>query len=167
MKGKNRRRIVFISFSGEEMGLIGSRYYVNNPKYSNMVFMLNMDMVGRWKGNSTINAFGAGTSQEVKGIIEGLKGYPFRPNITSGSGGGSDHAPFYQRGIPICFLHTGMHGEYHTPEDTASKIDYVGLAWVSKFAAHIVWEVNNLPVKPGFRGEVGKELEFFDHDLKR
>ncbi len=165
MKGKNKRRIVFISFSAEEMGLIGSKYYVNNPKYSNMVFMLNMDMVGRLKGKSTIDALGAGSSSDVKRVLEGLQGYPFRPNITSGSGGGSDHAPFYQKGIPICFLHTGMHGDYHTPDDTADKIDLRGLTLVSKYAAHIVWEVSELPTKPSFRGEaLLRDSEFFDHD---
>jgi hypothetical protein len=167
MKGKNKRRIVVISFSAEEMGLIGAKYYVNNPKYSNTVFMLNMDMVGRYKNKGTIDALGAGSSPEVRQVVSGLTGYPFKPNITSGSGGGSDHAPFYQKGIPICFLHTGMHDDYHTPDDTADKIDYDGLTWVAKYSAHITWEMCQLPSRPQFRGEVGVEVEFMDHDWKR
>lgn len=168
MKGQNRRRIVFVSFSAEEMGLIGSKYYVNNNPYPNTVFMLNMDMVGRLKGKKTIDALGAGSSPDVKDVLNKIQGYPFRPNITSGSGGGSDHAPFYQKGIPICFIHTGMHDDYHTPEDTADKIDYDGLLWVTKYVAHIVWEVDRLPTKPRFQGVVGeKEPEFIDHDWKK
>jgi len=167
MKGKNKRRIVIISFSAEEMGLIGSKYYVNHPLYPNMVFMLNMDMVGRYNNKGKIDAYGAGSSSEVKSVVGGLTGYPFRPNITSGSGGGSDHAPFYQRSIPICFLHTGMHNDYHTPDDTADKIDYDGLTWVSKYSAHILWEVCQLPRKPNFQGEVSGEVEFVDHDWNK
>ncbi len=165
MKGKNKRRIVVISFSAEEMGLIGAKYYVNHPKYSNTVFMLNMDMVGRYKNKGTIDALGAGSSPEVKQVVERLTGYPFRPKVTSGSGGGSDHAPFYQKGIPICFLHTGMHNEYHTPDDTPDRIDYEGLTWVSKYSAHITWEMCQLPTKPRFQGEVGVPMEFNDHDF--
>jgi len=169
MKGQNRRRIVFISFSAEEMGLIGSKHYVANNPYPNTVFMLNMDMVGRLKGKPTIDALGAGSSPEVKRVVEGIKGYPFRPNVTSGSGGGSDHAPFYQKGVPICFIHTGMHNDYHTPEDTADKIDYEGLLHVTKYVANIVWEIDRLPSRPSFQRVVGydKELEFIDHDWKK
>lgn len=166
LKGKNKRRIVFISFSAEEMGLIGAKYYVNNPTYPGTVFMLNMDMVGRLKGKTTIDAGGAGSSPEIKGVLGKITGYPFKPNIISGSGGGSDHAPFYQKGIPVTFLHTGMHGDYHTPDDTAAKIDYDGLHWVSKYAAHIVWEVDQLPTRPTFSGRAEEETEFFDHDHK-
>lgn len=167
MKGKNKRRMVFISFSAEEMGLIGAKVYVDNPKYSNTVFMLNMDMVGRYNNRGTISALGAGSSPEVRQIIQGLNGYPFRPNITEGAGGGSDQVPFYNKGVPICFLHTGMHRDYHTPEDTADKIDYDGLTWVSKYSAHIAWEVCQAKLKPSYRGEVGQPYEFNDHDWKK
>jgi Zn-dependent M28 family amino/carboxypeptidase len=165
MKGKNKRRIVLISFSAEEMGLIGAKYYVNNPAYPGTVFMLNMDMVGRLKGGS-IDAMGAGSSPQVKGVLQKISGYPFKPNITNSSGGGSDHAPFYQKSIPVCFLHTGMHGDYHTPDDTPDKINYDGLAWVAKYAAHIVWEVDQLPSRPTFSGVVGVETKFLDHEWK-
>jgi hypothetical protein len=167
MKGKNKRRIVVISFSAEEMGLIGAKYYVNNPIYPGMVAMVNMDMVGRLRGKSTIDALGAGSSPQVKQVLQNLTGYPFKPNITSGSGGGSDHAPFFQKSIPICFLHTGSHAQYHTPDDTPDKIDYDGILWVSKYAAHIVWEIDQLPTRPKFAGEVGAEPEFNDHDWKK
>lgn len=167
MKGKNKRRFVFISFSAEEMGLIGAKYYVDNQKYNNVVFMLNMDMVGRYNNKGVIHALGAGSSPEVKDIINNLSGYPFKPSITSGSGGGSDHVPFYNKGIPICFLHTGMHGDYHTPEDTADKIDFDGLTWVSKYSAHIAWEVCQANSKPSYRGVAGQSYNFNDHDWKK
>lgn len=162
MKGKNNRRIVVIAFSAEEMGLLGAKYYVDNPKYLNTVFMLNMDMVGRLR-DKKVDARGAASSPDVKKIIENLAGYPFTPVISGGAGGGSDQVPFYQKSIPICFLHTGMHNDYHTPEDTVDKIDMVGLTWISKYAAHIVWKVDGLAKKPSFRGEVGEERAFSDH----
>lgn len=167
MKGKNKRRLVFVSFSAEEMGLIGAKVYADNPKYSNMVFMLNMDMVGRYNNRGIIYALGAGSSPEIRRIITGLQGYPFRPSITEGAGGGSDQVPFYNKGIPICFLHTGTHRDYHTPDDTADKIDYDGLTWVSKYAANIVWEVSQSELKPSYRGIVIENYEFNDHDWKK
>jgi hypothetical protein len=166
MKGRNKRRIVMISFSAEEMGLIGAKYYVNNPIYPGTIFMLNMDMIGRLRKQKTIDAGGAGGSNEIKGVLQKISGYPFKPNITGGSGGGSDHAPFYQKGIPVTFLHTGMHSDYHTPDDTADKIDMEGLWWVSKYAAHIVWEVDQLSSRPTFSGKVNEDTDFFDHDQK-
>jgi acetylornithine deacetylase/succinyl-diaminopimelate desuccinylase-like protein len=169
MKGQNRRRIVFVNFSAEEMGLVGAKHYVANNPYTDTVFMLNMDMVGRLRGKGVIDAFGAGNSPDVKAILEKINGYPFRPNITTGAGGGSDHAPFYQKGIPICFIHTGMHNDYHTPEDTPEKIDYDGLLQVTKYVANIMWEVDRLPSRPRFQGTVGweTEVEFADHDWKK
>lgn len=146
LKGKNRRKIVFISFSGEELGLIGSKYYVANPVHPGTVFMLNMDMVGRLNGKPILEV--ACNSQEAVNILSRLKGYPFKPQITSGVSGGSDHAAFSNRGIPVCCLHTGLHPDYHTPEDTADKIDYVGVAKISKFAAHLIWELDRGNKKP-------------------
>lgn len=167
MKGQNRRRIVFVNFSAEEMGLIGSKYYVANNPYSKTIFMLNMDMVGRLNGKNTIDAFGAGSSPELKAVLNKIQGFPFRPNITSGSGGGSDHVPFYQKGIPVCFIHTGMHNDYHTPEDTANRIDYDGLLQVTRYVATIVWEVDKLPTRPRFQGTTLGESEFNDHDWNK
>jgi hypothetical protein len=167
MKGQNRRRIVFVNFSAEEMGLIGSKYYVSNNPFPQTVFMLNMDMVGRLSGKTSIDAFGAGSSPEIKTVLGKIQGYPFRPNITSGPGGGSDHAPFYQKGIPVCFIHTGMHNDYHTPEDTTDKIDYDGLLQVTRYVAQIMWEVDKLPSRPRFQGTVLEDGEFEDHDWKK
>lgn len=168
LKGQNNRTIVFIAFSGEEMGLYGSKHYVDNPLHPNTVFMLNMDMVGRYNNKGTLSCLGAGSSPEVRAICESLKGYTFRANCTSGSGGGSDHAPFYQKHIPICFLHTGQHNDYHTPDDTPDKIDYNGLTLISKFGTHLVWEIDRLDKKPSFTGIVSKDEDVFrDHDFMK
>jgi hypothetical protein len=163
LKGQNNRTIVFIAFSGEEMGLYGAKHYVNNPLYSNMIFMLNMDMVGRYRGQ--ISCLSANDSPEIKSICESLTQY--RPHCTSGSGGGSDHVPFYQKRIPICFLHSGGHDDYHTPDDTPDKINYDGLVLVTKFAIEIIWQVDKLPNKPSFIGVVKQDQEFLDHDWRK
>lgn len=167
LKGQNRRTILFIAFSGEEMGLYGSKYFVENPTHINIVFMLNMDMVGRYNNKGSLSCLGAGSSPEVKKVCEGVRGYPFTANCTGGSGGGSDHAPFYQQSIPVCFLHTGQHQDYHTPDDTPDKIDYNGLVLVAKFATNVVWDIDKLDRRPSFRGVVSKDDSFFDHDFKR
>lgn len=157
MKGKNKRRIVFIGFSGEEMGLLGSKFYVNNPAYPGAIFMLNLDMVGRLRG-----ALETGTnSEEMKSAMKRITGYPFKTSLV-GASGGSDHAPFHQKGIPVVFLHTGMHNDYHTPEDKASKMNFEGLTLVSKYTAHLAWEVDQLEKRPVLLPD-SPETEFRDH----
>lgn len=167
LKGQNRRTIFFVAFSGEEMGLYGAKHFVNNANYGNIVFMLNMDMVGRYNNKGVLNCLGADSSPDVKRVCEGIQGYPFTVNCTSNAGG-SDHVPFYQKNIPICFLHTGQHKDYHTPDDTPDKIDYNGLVLVTKFATNIVWEIDRLDKRPSFKGVIFKDDGIFsDHDFKR
>lgn len=130
LKGKNKRTVVFQSYSAEEMGLIGSRYYCNNPTFpqsspniNKHIFMLNMDMVGYLGKGKYAVAFSAGESSvDISTIIDELvPKYSFAKSITSRGSGGSDHASFYNKKVPIAFLHTGLHDYYHTPEDTADK----------------------------------------------
>lgn len=159
LKGQNNRTVIFIAFSAEEMGLIGSRYYCNNPIFpqgspniKNHIFMLNMDMVG-YLGNAKQNvAFNSGESSvDVAKIISELSGkYSFAKGITSRGSGGSDHASFYNKGIPIAFLHTGLHSHYHTPSDTVDKINFDGIEKVAKYGFELAWAVTNTNNKPSF-----------------
>jgi len=172
LKGKNKRTVVFQSYSAEEMGLIGSRYYCNNPTFpqsgpsiNKHIFMLNMDMVGYLgKGRYTV-AFSAGESSvDISTIINELvPKYSFAKNITSRGSGGSDHASFYNKKIPIAFLHTGLHDYYHTPEDTADKINYAGIEKVAKYGFELAWKVVQSDVSPRFNYGEFKEMEY-KHD---
>ena len=113
-----KRTVVFQSYSAEEMGLLGARHYVNSPKFpignpslKSHVFMLNMDMVGYLgQGAYAASWITADSSIDVGKYITELNGeYSFARSITSRGSGGSDHAPFYNKRIPVAFLHTGGH----------------------------------------------------------
>jgi Zn-dependent M28 family amino/carboxypeptidase len=172
LKGKNKRTVVFQSYSAEEMGLIGSRYYCNNPTFpinspnlQKHIFMLNMDMVG-YLGKGKYDAgFSAGESSvDISTIINELGGkYSFAKSVTSRGSGGSDHASFYNKKIPIAFLHTGLHSYYHTPDDTADKINYAGVEKVAKYGFELAWKIVQSDNSPRFNYGTFKAMEY-THD---
>jgi len=126
-KGSFGRSFVFIAFSAEEMGLLGSQYFVSNPliSLSSVKGMINLDMIGRLKNELTIEGTGSATeSDSLLNILE--KGRPFKVTHSAGASGGSDHTSFYNKGIPVFFFFSGMHYDYHTPTDTPDKINYKG-----------------------------------------
>lgn len=176
LKDKVRRTIVFQAYSGEEMGLIGSRYYCNNPTFprdnpsiKRHVFHLNMDMIG-YLGQGTFHATwnSRGSSVDVQKHINDLdKKYSFAKNITSRSSGGSDHASFYNKRIPVAFLHTGSHSNYHRPSDTADKIDYKGLEQVARYGFELVWQICQEDSKPRFNHTNFQVMKYIhDHGHK-
>ena len=121
------RSFIFINFSAEELGLIGSQYFVANPTVpiASIKGMINLDMVGRLKDELTIE--GTGSSAESDSILTILeKGRPFKVTRSAGAAGGSDHTSFYNKGIPVFFFFSGMHYDYHTPTDKANLINYAG-----------------------------------------
>lgn len=159
MKGKNKRTVVFQAYSAEEMGLIGSRYYVNNPTFPKgnpdirkHIFMLNLDMVGYLgKGRYFAGFYSGDSSADIGRIINELNTkYRFAKRITSRGSGGSDHANFYNKKVPIAFLHTGGHPHYHTPTDTADKINYDGVEQVSRYGFELTWKVIQSDSAPRF-----------------
>lgn len=172
LKGKTQRTVVFQAYSAEEMGLIGSRFYCDNPVYPKSnpdikkhVFMLNLDMVGYLgKGHYLASFLEGDSSVDVGLIIKELnEKYDFAKKITSRGTGGSDHASFYNKKIPIAFLHTGGHSHYHTPSDTADKINYEGLEQISRYAFELSWRVANETKPPQFNIEGFKVMDY-NHD---
>lgn len=175
-KLENKRTLVFIAFSAEEMGLLGSRHYVNHPEFpegnpsiNKHVFMLNMDMVGYLKkGKLPVGFSDVNSSIDINKYIGDLnEKYNFAKTITSRGSGGSDHASFYNKKVPIAFLHTGGHNYYHTPQDTADKLNYDGIAAVSKYATELTWKICQEDRKPVFNLENFKEMPMtHDHGIK-
>lgn len=168
----NKRTIVFMAFSAEEMGLLGSKFYCENPMFPiespdirSHVFMLNMDMVGYLGQGVHTAAFSNGNSStEIDKAINDLSDkYDFAKIITGRRSGGSDHACFYNKKVPIAFLHTGLHSHYHKPSDTADKINYEGLCKVSKYAFELGWRVANGEESPVFNVAEFKEMDL-SHD---
>jgi len=167
-----KRTVVFQSYSAEEMGLLGARHYVNSPKFpignpslKSHVFMLNMDMVGYLgQGAYAASWITADSSIDVGKYITELNGeYSFARSITSRGSGGSDHAPFYNKRIPVAFLHTGGHPYYHTPDDTADRINFDGLTQVSRYAFELAFKIVQSEDTPRFNVANFKEMPYI-HD---
>ncbi len=171
LKGQNKRTIVFIAFSGEEMGLIGSSYYVKNPLFpiNKTVYMLNQDMIGYLR-DGNLDFLGGGSSQDAaKAMRDICKKYPdITPDITQSAGGGSDHVPFMNRKVPGVFVHTGSTSVYHTPSDTREKVNYQGLTEVTKIAFELGWVISQKSAAPTETYEAititKRDLEY-DHEM--
>ncbi|HNW77243.1 MAG TPA: M28 family peptidase, partial [Bacteroidales bacterium] len=132
---------LFIAFSGEEEWLRGSKYFASRPTIdlSKVSFMFNFDMVGRLgaQGNR-VEAVCTGTSPVWKKILRDAPGRTFRLKKVPGAGEFSDHHPFYKKDIPIAYLTTGIHSDYHTSRDDAEKINYTGMLSINKYAKGII-----------------------------
>jgi Zn-dependent M28 family amino/carboxypeptidase len=136
----SRRTILFILFSGEEDGLIGSRFYVKHPKYPNdkTLFVLNLDMIGYLKPN--VKA----CKPNVTKILDDLYvKYPFAPGVVILGGEDSDHESFADIGIPTAFLHTGLHPYYHKVGDTPDRLNYEGMSQIVLFANDLIKLLDN------------------------
>jgi len=136
---------LFIAFSGEELGLFGSKYFTEHPTidFSKINYMINMDMIGRLKDSTKgLNIGGYGTSPQWESLL--TQKDPFF-NITKDSSGTgpSDHSSFYRKGIPVLFFFTGTHSDYHKPSDDANKINFGGELQIIKFIASIIEKANN------------------------
>lgn len=134
------RTIHFIGFGAEELGLVGSRFYVQNPP-GTIVGMVNMDMVGRGQlsvGNSNDNVQLVDLAEQVARRL-GIEVRRFRLR----GQGGSDHASFERIGVPTVFIHTGDDAVIHTPNDAVDRIDPALLAQAATLAAHVVLQLAN------------------------
>jgi hypothetical protein len=145
------RSIIFICFTAEEEGLIGSAYFVNHPPVplSQIVAMLNMDMVGRIK-DQTLYIGGQGTARHFDAILANA-GHDSPLQIKSigrGGMGPSDHMSFALKRIPVLFFFSGLHRDYHRPTDVASKINYDGLEEVTDFSAKVITGLAQMPHDP-------------------
>jgi hypothetical protein len=172
VKDKVKRTVVFQFYSAEEMGLIGSRFYCSNPKFpidqpdiKKHIAMINMDMVGYLKKGVFFTGFNSGESSlDLQRMINSLDSkYSFAKQISSRGSGGSDHASFYNKHVPVVFLHTGLHPYYHTPEDDADKINYVGLEQIAKYAFELACAIDQNNTRPAFHLTSFKEMEY-THD---
>ncbi len=139
------RTVVFIAFGGEELGLLGSSFYVRNPVYplTQAFAMVNMDMIGRLRNNRLI-VFGAETATELPALLDSLNWYAGFDLKASGDGyGPSDHASFYAAGLPVVHVFTDLHEDYHRASDDIHRISQDGLLRVADFTATIVEALAN------------------------
>ena len=144
------RRICFIAFSAEELGLIGSNRYVHEPWFSieNTIAMLNLDMVGRLR-NDQLSVYGTGTSPVWPPLLRRLAdNYGLNVLSREGGYGPSDHASFHERGVPVLHFFTGFHSEYHRPSDDTDTLNFVGLRKLSHAVAEMVIALAEMPERP-------------------
>jgi len=150
----DKNNYLFIAFSGEELGLFGSKYFVENPtvSLSNINYMINMDMVGRLNDSSRVLTIGGyGTSPEWSSLINTkTKKSPFVIKLDSSGTGPSDHTSFYRKDIPVLFFFTGLHADYHKPTDDFDKINYKGELEVVNYIYSIIEKENKAKQKLAF-----------------
>jgi hypothetical protein len=136
--GPKNNNYLFISFSGEELGLHGSKYWLDNPTTSTPAnYMINMDMVGRYDSARKLTVGGYGTSPVWSEVIHTANPGLVVKTDSSGSGP-SDHASFYRKDIPVLFFFTGSHSDYHKASDDAEKINYEGQRAIVKYIYNII-----------------------------
>ncbi len=135
---------LFIGFSGEEMGLLGSNYFVKNPTIdlSSINYMINLDMVGRLKEDKSLAIYGVGTSPIFKQTINSNND-SFNIIENESGVGPSDHTSFYINDIPVLHFFTGQHADYHKPSDDPDKINYQGVKEISDYIFSLISDLND------------------------
>ncbi|RPI15157.1 MAG: M28 family peptidase [Ignavibacteriae bacterium] len=148
-----KRSYLFMLFSGEEAGLLGSSYFVKSELYKkyNIVCMLNMDMIGRMTDNKLI-VEGAGTSSIWKHAIDSLNNIKENLNLTfkEEGFGPSDQSSFYSKNMPVLMFFTGLHPDYHRPSDDWDKVNYEGEAKILNLVYLTVVYLDNRTEKPDY-----------------
>lgn len=135
---------LFISFSGEELGLYGSKYYTEHPTIdlAKTNYMINMDMVGRLNDSTHGLTIGGYGTSPVWGQNLATKEKYLKINFDSSGTGPSDHTSFYRKDIPVLFFFTGSHSDYHKPTDDANKINYTGELILLKYIYGVIEKTN-------------------------
>jgi len=145
-----RRSIIFIAFTAEERGLLGSKYYVRYPRWplEQTVAMLNMDMVGRLTDNN-LTVYGTGTATQFNSLIDRANELCQLEIDKQAAGfGPSDHSSFYEVDIPVFHFFTGLHNDYHRPSDDFEKANVPGMARIADFVTAVLMDVATLPERP-------------------
>jgi hypothetical protein len=155
----NKRSVLFVAFGAEEMGLLGSKAFTMKPpvETDKMVTMFNFDMIGRLKEDNSLTISGTKTAEETEDLLNNLN-----PDFTlafTGEGiGPSDHASFYLQNIPVIYISTGAHPDYHTPQDDVELINFEGAQKVMSYSAALLDEVVNRAEKLTFQ-EAGSKFQ--------
>ena len=145
--GLKNYNYILVAFSGEELGLYGSKYFTENAgiDLKNANYMINMDMVGRLDSvDKDITIGGFGTSPYWSEIIRTDDDF-FKIKVDSSGSGPSDHTSFYRKDMPVLFFFTGTHSDYHKPSDDAEKINVKGTAAIVKYIQNILSKTNSQP----------------------
>jgi hypothetical protein len=173
-----KHNYLFVAFSAEELGLLGSNAFVNSHVFTTFKprYMLNFDMVGRLDSTGALGIFGNGTSPQWAQAIHLLDTSSFTINRNPSGMGSSDHTSFYLKDIPVLHFFTGTHGDYHKPTDDAEKLNYGGMARVLDLSHGLVMALDaidgmdfrktktgNSRKAPSFKVTLGIIPDYFGH----
>ncbi len=144
-KIKEDNNFLFIAFSAEEKGLLGSKYYVMNPSLNlnEINYVLNMDMLGRMEPEMALTIEGLGSSLIWEPSLKEIKCDAFPLTLKNRENGPSDHAPFYEAGIPALHFWTGKHDDYHKPSDDAEKINFRAESQIISFIEALILSIDS------------------------
>ena len=150
---QQKRGILFLNFAGEELGLLGSAYYVDHPllPLDKAVAMINMDMIGRMR-DSKLYIGGSASGSNLQAMLEKLvSASGLKVDYSGGtSEGSSDHTSFTSHQVPVLFFFSGLHGDYHKPSDTWDKIDAPAAAKLLALVADVAQTLRDAPERPAF-----------------
>lgn len=157
-KDRQGRRLVFMTFSGEESGLLGSEFYCKNPLFPHdkTAAMVNLDMVGRLSEDKNTSkekllVYGTGTAKTFDSQIDRLNAkYQFQLTKKPEGIGPSDHSSFYTRKVPVYHFFTGIHPDYHKPSDTADKVNLAGMRKITDLCAELIEELATAKERPEY-----------------
>jgi len=141
-----KRSILLVAFGAEEMGLLGSTYFIDNPlvDLEQIKFMMNFDMIGRLDSLQSLTANGTGTAISLAERVEQhAESHQLNVHLSPQGLGPSDHAPFYASDIPVLMLFTNVHPDYHTPRDDVEFINFSGQKQVLEFAFDLINDIAN------------------------
>lgn len=138
---------LFIAFSGEELGLYGSKYFVKHPTLdlAKLNYMLNMDMVGKLSQDKTLVINGTGTSPIWKETLPKLKVNGIKIQEFESGVGASDHTSFYLENLPVLHFFTGSHEDYHKPSDDSERINFEGILDVTEYIFELIQTLDGKP----------------------
>ncbi|MEI6142087.1 MAG: M20/M25/M40 family metallo-hydrolase [Mariniphaga sp.] len=149
----HKRSIAVVAFSGEEEGLLGSKQFVDHPEIdlTKVNAMVNLDMVGRLNENSMLQIGGVGTAEPLKKMIYAdVDTTVLKLSLSEEGYGPSDHASFYGKNIPVLFISSGAHLDYHTPADKWEKVNYPGMVKIADVTYKMITDLANMNTKLAF-----------------
>jgi len=152
-KGLLKRSIILMGYNAEEEGLLGSKYFVNNPTVDlqSIVAMINMDMIGRMSNNA-VTVGGTGTANIFESTLKEInKDHNLKLKMSPEGFGPSDHASFYINNIPVLFFFTGTHSDYHKPSDDWQRINIEGQKKITDFIYDLTLNLSRMSEKPVFK----------------
>ena len=155
---QTRRSLLFAFWDGEELGLIGSTHWARNPTLplNRVKLMINLDMVG-WLRDGKIEIYGTRSGYGLRRLMCQSVQPPLWLNFSWELQDTSDHWPFFQRGIPVTLVHTGLHDHYHRPSDDVERINHEGLKEVSRYLLEVLLHAASVDQLPKYRSEARGE----------